>query len=73
MTVSVSTCTLTVFRQDPLKTSTFRLRGVAVLAMGAGLNTRDGYSGGNLDGDLDEIRIYSAALTAAQVKSVMQE
>ena len=48
-------------------------RGVAVLAMGAGLNTRDGYSGGNLDGDLDEIRIYSAALTAAQVKSVMQE
>jgi hypothetical protein len=48
-------------------------RGVAPLAMGATLNTRDGYSTGNLDGDLDEVRIYSAALTPAQVKSVMQE
>jgi hypothetical protein len=41
--------------------------------MGALRNTTGGYVTGFVNGDIDEVRLYAATLTAAQIKTVMQE
>jgi hypothetical protein len=43
------------------------------LTIGAVRNVSGGYPTGFLDGDIDEVRLYGAALTAPQIKAVMAE
>jgi hypothetical protein len=43
------------------------------LTIGAVRNVAGGYPTGFLDGDIDEVRLYGAALSAAQVKAVMAQ
>jgi hypothetical protein len=47
--------------------------GTADVALGGEINKAGGYSTGFLSGDLDEIRLYAAALSAPQINLVMQQ
>ncbi|HEY4186574.1 MAG TPA: LamG-like jellyroll fold domain-containing protein [Polyangia bacterium] len=47
--------------------------GTQPAAIGAVRNTSGPYSTGFIDGDIDEVRLYGAGLTAPQIKTVMQQ
>jgi hypothetical protein len=49
------------------------MSGGEPLSIGAVRNTTGLYTTGFIDGDIDEVRLYGAALTATQIKTVMQQ